>query len=314
MRHLRSERAEFTKRLMLLAGTEAQLASSVEVVAELELAKARAELVTLDHRRPSEYKFRQEDVFWVDLCLTPRLPLACARYVDRWDPHHFAEMGAIIALPPGQLLQLKSPGGRHSSLICQVKSEAVYKWLPDNFEWTDRRLEASLYIANETIRGLLLRMAQELRHPKVASEDLCQAIVAQLSIELARHLVAVSEPIEKGGLASWRLRTIDKRLAEPREPPMLKELANLCKISVRQLTRGFRTCRGCSIGDYVAQSRIEAAKRRLATDESLKAIASSLGFSSPSNFASAFRRASGATPSDYRNRMLRITETAGDDA
>ena len=299
---------------MIVAGAEPQLPSSVEVVAELDLAKARAELVTLDHRRPGEYKFRQEDVFWVDLCLTPRLPAACARYVDRWSLHRFAEMGAIIALPPGKLLQLKSAGGRHTSLICQVEAEAVYRWLPDNFEWTDRRLEASLHIANDAIRGLLLRMAQELRHPKVASENLCHAIVAQLSIELARHLIAVSEPIGKGGLASWRLRTIDKRLGEPGEPPMLEELANLCNLSVRQLTRGFRTSRGCSIGDYVAQSRIEAAKRRLATDESVKAIASTLGFASPSHFASAFRRASGETPSDFRNRVLRITEIARDDA
>jgi hypothetical protein len=30
--------------------------------------------VTLDHRRPGDYKFRQEDIFWVDLCLTPRPP------------------------------------------------------------------------------------------------------------------------------------------------------------------------------------------------------------------------------------------------
>jgi len=305
MRHLRSEEAELTKRLSNVADAEAQLTSSVEVVAELDLAKARAELLTLDHRRPGEYRFRQEDVFWVDLCLTPRLPTACARYVDRWNLHRFAEMGAIIALPPGQLLQLKSPGGRHTSLVCQVEAEAVYRWLPDNFEWTDRRLEASLYIANETIRGLLLRMAQELRQPGVASEDLCQAIVAQLSIELARHLVAVSESTGSGGLASWRLRFIDKRLAEPREPPTLEELASLCKISVRQLTRGFRSCRGCSIGDYVAQTRIEAAKRRLATNESVKAIAISLGFASASHFACAFRRATGVTPRDFRDRELR---------
>jgi AraC family transcriptional regulator len=223
-------------------------------------------------------------------------------------------MGTIIALPPGQLLHLKSPGGRHTSLICQIEAEAVYRWLPDNFEWTDRRLEASLYITNETIRGLLLKMAQELRHPKLASEDLCHAIVAQLSIELARYLIAVSEPIDQGGLASWRLRTIDKRLAEPSEPPMLEELASLCNLSVRQLTRGFRASRGCSIGDYVLQSRIEAAKRRLATDESVKAIASTLGFASPSHFASAFRRASGETPSDFRNRVLRITEATIENA
>jgi AraC family transcriptional regulator len=94
-------------------------------------------------------------------------------------------------------------------------------------------------------------------------------------------------------------------LKEVREPPTLAELAGLCKLSVRQLTRGFRTSRGCSIGDHVAHSRLDNAKQLLSTEQSVKAIAYSLGFSSPSSFSYAFRRSVGETPRQFRQRMLR---------
>jgi AraC family transcriptional regulator len=276
-----------------------------EVDAEAVLPTAHVQLVRLDHPGPSESVFRPKGVYWIDLCLTPRRPSARARYVDRWGPHRFHGMGSIIALPPDTPLQLQSAGGRHASLICALKAEAVDRWLPADFEWNDRRVEACLDISSAQIRGLLLRLALELRRPGVASEALMDSIVFQLSIEIARYLVAISEPTETGGLAAWRLRTIDKRLAEPGEAPSLGELASLCNMSVRQLTRGFRTSRGCSIGDYMAQSRMEAAKRRLSSGESIKAIATSMGYASQSNFAFAFRRATGVTPSQFRTRVLR---------
>ena len=279
-------------------------AGPLEVDAEIELPLARVQVVRLEHLGPGDHMFRRESVYWVDLCLTPRRPTASARYIDRWGPHRFAEMGSIIALPPGEHLHLKTAGGRHASILCQLRAEAVDKWLPGDFEWTDRRLEACLHIASERIRWLLVHLNQELRSPGVGTREICTAITSQLSIELARYIVSVNEPTERGGLASWRLRVIDERLAEPREPPTLVELAELCRMSVRQLTRGFRTSRGCSIGEHLAQVRIDAAKRRLSSSQdSIQAIAASMGFASQSSFTFAFRRATGSTPDEYRKRV-----------
>jgi AraC family transcriptional regulator len=77
---------------------------------------------------------------------------------------------------------------------------------------------------------------------------------------------------------------------------------------VRQLTRGFRASRGCSIGDYIASRRLDHAKQLLATGQSVKAIAYSLGFASPSSFCFAFRRATGQTPREFRNGLTRTTQ------
>jgi AraC family transcriptional regulator len=275
----------------------------LKIQAEIQLPSAEIFLLQMNHAAPDSHLVFHEDMFWIDLCLTPRRQ-ACGRYVDRWGTHRYGNMGSIIALPPKFRINIKHAGGRHNSLICALKAEAVQQWLPPDFEWTDRRLEACLGISSAAIRNLLLRLAQELHHSGVGSGELYEAIVLLLSIEIARYLIAIDEPTERGGLADWRLRVIDKRLAESGSLPTLADLAQLCGISVRQLTRGVRTSRGCSIGDYMSQSRMDIAKRLLSSEETIKSVAGSMGFTSQSSFTYAFRRATGITPKEFRNRLL----------
>jgi AraC family transcriptional regulator len=279
--------------------------TQMTIDAELRVPFATAQLVRFDLDDPSDNVFLQEDDYWLDLCLTPRPGNARARYVDCWGPHRFERVGSLFFVPAGRPLQFKSDGGRQVSVLCHMRAEQVRNWFDGEMEWTDRQLEASLDIANANVRSLLLRLGQEMRYPGFATEVLVELIAAQLAIELGRHCSALGDGAAAGGLASWRLRAIDERLAEVREAPTLAELADLCKLSIRQLTRAFRACRGCSIGDYVAQSRIEIAKRRLASEESIKAIAHSMGFASPSSFSYAFRRATGLAPRQFRQRVLR---------
>lgn len=286
----------------------------LSVEAELQAPLAHIQIARLNHPTASEHLFVRKDVYWIDLCLTPRRPNARARYVDRWGQHRFGPMGSLIALPPRFNLHLKSEGGRHVSLICALQAAAVQRWLPTDFEWTERRLEACLDISSTTIRSLMRQLFHEMRHETVGSREFAEALVLQLSIELARYLIATGEATEGGGLAAWRLRVIDKRLAQAGAPPTLVELAKLCDMSVRQLTRGFRTSRRSSIREYLGQSRIEAAKRRLASDESIKSIATSLGFSSQSTFTYAFRRVTGVTPRDFRQRILRAVRDSAETA
>jgi AraC family transcriptional regulator len=129
---------------------------------------------------------------------------------------------------------------------------------------------------------------------------LAELVAAQIAVELFRYRGACTDRPGRGGLAAWRLQIIDERLAQRRAAPSLAELAGLCDLSVRHLARGFRASRGCSLGEYVAQSQIGHAKRLLATDESVKSIAYSLGFASPSGFCFAFRNATGQTPRQFR--------------
>ncbi|CAN7467633.1 helix-turn-helix transcriptional regulator [Phenylobacterium sp. LjRoot225] len=276
------------------------------IEAELSVPIATAQLVRFDMPGPSDNIFHDKDAYWLDLCLTPRPDNCRARYRDRWGPHRFERVGPVFMLPRGESLQFKSDeGGSQMSIICQLRPEPISDLIEHRLEWTDRRLQASLDISSANIRGLLRRLGQELRYPGFASKMMTELIAGQIAIELGRYCSAIDDAPATGGLASWRLRMIEERLTEIREAPTLSELAALCNMSVRQLTRGFRASRGCSIGDYITQSRIDTAKRLLANDESIKAIAGSMGFASASSFSYAFRRGAGVTPRQFRTRVLR---------
>jgi len=272
--------------------------------AELRVPAAIAQLVHFHLPEPVDemVRDREEDAYRIDLCLTPRPHDARACYRERWGPHRFERIGDVYILPPAETLQVRSKGGCQSSILCHLRPDPIRAWFDGDLHWNSRQLEASLDVHNASIRGLLLRLAEETRHPGFASQLLVELVAAQLAIELCRYCTRVADPPLPGGLAPWRLRLIDERLREVCKAPTLAELAALCRLSVRQLTRGFRVSRGCSIGNYVAQSRVDHARRLLAAEQTVKAVAYSLGFSSPPAFAHAFRRATGETPREFRRR------------
>jgi AraC family transcriptional regulator len=273
----------------------------LRVASEVRVPVATAQLVQFDVMDPLDIVMMDRDAYWLELCLQPRPRDARACYLDHWTAQRFERIGKVYLLPPGETIRTRSGGGpAHTSILCHLRPEPMRAWYDGELTWTDRRLEASLDIPDANVRALLLRLAEEVRHPGFAGSMLVELIAAQLVIELGRYFVQFDDTPRTGRLAQWRLELIDGRLRDAESIPTLAELAALCNISVRQLTRGFRTSRGCSIGEYVADCRIERAKQLLARDQSIKAIASSLGFTSSSAFCFAFRRTTGLTPGEFR--------------
>lgn len=287
-----------------MAGQVAEPRMTVD--AELQVPLATARLVRFHVRKPADDLLRDDEAYWLDLCLTPRPRNVRASYVERWAADRFEPIGDMFLLPPGQTMRARSEGGpTQASVLCHLRPEPLRQWFGGELEWTDCRLETILNIQDRNLRGLLLRLSEELGRPGFASETLVELMIAQLAIELGRYCVTIKERPNGGGLSPWRLRLIDARLREISQPPALAELAALCNMSVRQLTRAFRSSRGQSIGDHIAQCRIDHAKRLLSTDSSIKAAAYTLGFASPSSFSFAFRRATGQTPREFQARCAR---------
>ena len=238
----------------------------------------------------------------LELSLLPRSgePRGC--FPDHWGPNRFEPMGQIFLLPAEHVFHARSQCRQQNSVICDLDPLALDEWFEGELRWTDRRLRAGLDIVSHRIRHLLCGMADELRSPGLASRTVVELMAAQAAIELSRHLMGVEEKQLVGGLSARQLRLVDERIAQHALPPSLAELAGLCGISVRQLTRAFRTSRGRSIGRYLEERRIEQARRLLASGGSVKAVACTLGFTASTNFAAAFRRATGESPKEYQQR------------
>ena len=275
------------------------------VEAEVSVSAARVQLFQFSSPGPVMRPLRDEDSCLVVMCLTPRPRNARARYCTHWTPGRFEALGDVFVVPPGELMQAGSDSGRTTSIVCRLRLEAVRTWLGADIPWSERLLEATLDVGGPNIQCLLLRLAEEVRHPGFGGRMLIELIAGQLAIEVGRRCAVAPEGVPRCGLTAWRLRLIDERLEKFGDQPTLAELADLCRMSIRQLTRAFRVSRGCSIGDYVARYWVAHAKRLLVTDLSVKAIGYSVGFASPSAFCCAFRRAVGETPGQFRQRALR---------
>ncbi len=239
----------------------------------------------------------------LEMSLLPRPELAQACFVDHWSPQRFEPFGDLFLLPARQRIRAQSNCRHQNSIVFTIEQEAVAPWFDQSLRWTDSRLQSALDIASGKIRSLLFQIGEELRSPRFASSNMVELLSGQVVIELSRYLLSVDDEKSRGGLSDVRLRLIDERLAERDIPPSLAELAQLCNLSVRQLTRAFRVSRGRSIGKYIAEYRLDRAKRLLASGMSVKSVAYTVGFSAPSNFTAAFLRETGETPRDYRLRI-----------
>ena len=279
--------------------------ATLTVEAELSSPTHTAQIVRFDIPAPTAAVLCDSQAYHINMCLTPRPIDARAAYRQHWGPHRLDRLGDIFLIPPGEQLYIRGGSIQQASLVCLLRPSEIDDIVGGDLVWNEQQLATTLDIPSARIRALLFRLTEEVRHPGLASGKLFELLTGELAIEIARFCLEVAERPVTGGLSGWRLRLIDERVAENPVAPTLGELARLCNVSIRQLTRGFKVSRGFSIGDYIEQRRMETAKRLLMAGESVKGIAFAMGFSSPSSFAFAFRRAVGISPSQFRTRQSR---------
>ena len=278
------------------------LGKTREIEAEVSIGLGRVQLIREFWNEPIDISgTANEHRLELTLLPSPKSALCC--FPDHWGPHRFEPMGQMFLLPAQHSIHAVSECRRQDSIVCVFDPASVATWFDDDLKWTDGRLQGTLDIANTSIRSLLLRIGEEVRQPAFASTTMIELIAVQIAIELSRHLIGIGEGKVVGGLSARRLRLIEDRLADSGAPPSLTELAGLCGISVRHLTRGFRVSRGRSIGSYVVEHSMNHAKQMLAAGMRVKSVAYTMGFTAPSNFATAFLRATGETPRQYTQRV-----------
>lgn len=100
-----------------------------------------------------------------------------------------------------------------------------------------------------------------------------------------------------------RLRGLcEQLLSAPGDQRTLSAWARTINASARTLARHFQNETGLSFGAWRQQARVLEAMGRLGGGAPVTQVALDLGYDSVSAFSAMFRRASGASPSDYRHR------------
>lgn len=239
----------------------------------------------------------------VQLALMPYPKNPVGRFSDRWRPGRFSRIGQLFLFPADEPIQARSDLRVQRSVMCDLDPKAMSEWFDMDFAWTDNRLEGSLDITSRPTRQLLVRLGQELRDPGFGGGAMIELIVAQIGLELSRYFRGRNDGQMSGGLAPWRMRRIDDYLRAEAGKASLSEIAALSDLSIRHLARSFRISTGRSLGDYIASHRMARAQTLLGSGLSVKEVAFATGFSAPSNFAAAFRRATGKTPREYQRTI-----------
>jgi AraC-like DNA-binding protein len=179
---------------------------------------------------------------------------------------------------------------------------------------------AEEYVANAcSILDLsMIQMMQllhdEIRTPGFASTAMVESISEVLRIKLARLSKPSSGPAaELPALGKLDIALIHDYIEAQRgRSPSVTELAMLFNMSRRSLLRRFRIATSMTVVNYITQVQLTKAKRLLATtDRLIKQIALESGFTSPSNFALAFERNVGLTPTKFRHAARGTSRTRG---
>lgn len=96
-----------------------------------------------------------------------------------------------------------------------------------------------------------------------------------------------------------------------RDPTLsLKDLSEATGVRPSYITQSLNTRGGRNFYDYVNSMRIDAAKRLLLdTDDSVTDVSLEAGFNSRSTFYTAFKRATGSTPTEFRRNAALVSTT-----
>jgi AraC family transcriptional regulator len=222
----------------------------------------------------------------------------------------FPRVGSVGFLPPGSSVRMHPVEGPFRVLNCAFEKSYFEEVADIGQEQWEEHTHALVVIRDRRLEMLMQEIYAELIQPDFGRDLLIEAASTMILVEIARYGRRLARSDHKGqGLAPWQLRRIHDRLDASIELgfPSLDELAQLCGISQSHLMRSFKTSTGWPLHKYVAEERLKAAKRILVSEHlNSKKIAEKLGFRNPAYFATAFRRMTGKTPSEFRREARAI--------
>lgn len=145
-------------------------------------------------------------------------------------------------------------------------------------------------------------MARELLDPDLGSEIKIESLVIYLAAQLHSQMAV------QGGQCSTRIRLDARQLrlirdlaTSPSQPATAASIARHMDMAPRLLGQLFKATTGGTLRTFLAQQRIDQARRLLATPGlQIKKVAAMAGFSTTSAFTAAFRKSTGSTPQDFR--------------
>jgi AraC family transcriptional regulator len=176
-----------------------------------------------------------------------------------------------------------------------------------NFPHNEIDLTPQIGFRDKHICHVAMSLLHELNEANVVGRLYADSLATGLAIQLVRRYSSLKDiHVGHGGMAPHKLRKaialIDHHLSDEKEGRVaLRAVAQDVRMSYFHFSRAFKQAMGMTASNYIAERRIERAKKMLEeTELPISEIALRSGFSSQSHFTTAFRRLAGATPKAFR--------------
>ncbi|HUA88225.1 MAG TPA: AraC family transcriptional regulator [Steroidobacteraceae bacterium] len=243
------------------------------------------------------------DHYMLTMAITPRPPRAWATLEEVAEAT--APMGDLMLIPPGfaQRGGFEPQSGLRRDIFCLFPKQRFEDLMGGPIAWTRKSLGATSDIHDTNLQAATRRLAQEAMTPGMAASVLSDSLAATVAVDVRRYFgIGRGDACGRYQLSAKQLTLIrDYIHANAHQELRLNQVAQLCGLSVRHLTRAFRSTTGTTLAGHVSEVRMSIAKDLLLnTRLPQKAIAANVGFANVSSFSSAFRKLTGITPDAYR--------------
>ena len=229
---------------------------------------------------------------------------------------HYVTNNKTYQLKPNDLF-IARPNERHEIVSSQADPLEIYFWsftlVPKPASQCELNNLFDAFAKHKTflaesprVFALLESLCQEITLKQAGYSHCVESLAKQLLIETARAF-AGSQPVPSDSGRSYQNAAVNTILHYLRDnyhqALTLKEIAAQVHLSERHMSRIFKRETGSSIKRYLSQLRMNIAKQRLlSSQQSVSDVAFEIGFEDTRYFSTAFRKATGLSPTKFREQ------------